>query len=80
MEKLKISLLQLLPTESADDNLKKGINACRKAKAMGFVYLPKLESSRENEVHGNAYRRPEKYSLLLSEKIKYPFVREDRRN
>lgn len=47
---------------------------------MGFVYLPKLESSRENEVHGNAYRRPEKYSTLLSEEIKYPFVREDRRN
>lgn len=73
----------------------------------GVVYLPELPSSRdtcvleanenegifiaeldlgmlreyrENEVHGNAYRRPEKYSLLLSEEIKYPFVRDDRRN
>lgn len=73
----------------------------------GVVYLPELEGSRdtcvleagenegifiaeldlemlreyrENEVHGNAYRRPEKYSLLLSEEIKYPFVRDDRRN
>lgn len=73
----------------------------------GVVYLPELPSSRntcvleanenegifiaeldlgmlreyrENEVHGNSYRRPEKYSLLLSEEIKYPFVRDDRRN
>lgn len=72
----------------------------------GVVYLPELENSRdtcvleadenegifiaeldlemlreyrENEVHGNAYRRPEKYSLLLSEEISYPFVRNDRR-
>lgn len=42
--------------------------------------LEMLREYRENEVHGNAYRRPEKYSLLLSEDIKYPFVREDRRN
>ena len=42
--------------------------------------LEMLREYRENEVHGNAYRRPEKYSLLLSEKIKYPFVRDDRRN
>ncbi|MCI7767251.1 MAG: carbon-nitrogen hydrolase family protein [Oscillospiraceae bacterium] len=41
--------------------------------------LDMLRVYRENEVHGNAYRRPEKYSLLLSEKISYPFVREDRR-
>lgn len=42
--------------------------------------LEMLREYRENEVHGNAYRRPEKYSLLLSEEIKYPFVRDDRRN
>lgn len=42
--------------------------------------LEMLREYRENEVHGNAYRRPEKYSLLLSENIKYPFVRDDRRN
>lgn len=42
--------------------------------------LEVLREYRENEVHGNAYRRPEKYSTLLSEEIKYPFVREDRRN
>ncbi|MGN0638219.1 MAG: carbon-nitrogen hydrolase family protein [Huintestinicola sp.] len=41
--------------------------------------LEMLREYRENEVHGNAYRRPEKYSLLLSEEICYPFVRADRR-
>ena len=41
--------------------------------------LEMLRAYREKEVHGNAYRRPEKYSLLLSEDIDYPFVRKDRR-
>ena len=41
--------------------------------------LEMLREYRENEVHGNAYRRPEKYSTLLSEEICYPFVRKDRR-
>lgn len=39
-----------------------------------------LRAYRENEVHGNAYRRPEKYSLLLSEKIEYPFIRKDKKS
>lgn len=34
---------------------------------------------RESEVHGNAYRKPGKYSLLLSNEVKYPFVRKDAR-
>ena len=38
-----------------------------------------LRSYREHEVHGNAYRHPHKYGILLDEKIKYPFVREDYR-
>ena len=41
--------------------------------------LDLLRSYRENEVHGNAYRRPEKYSLLLDTAIRPPFVRADRR-
>ena len=41
--------------------------------------LDMLRAYRESEVHGNAYRRPEQYSLLLSEDIGYPFVRKDRR-
>lgn len=48
------------------------------------VFLAKLDlevlrSYREQEVHGNAYRRPQKYGLLLEEKIEKPFVREDYR-
>lgn len=32
-----------------------------------------------SEVHGNAYRRPGKYGLLLSEERREPFIRADRR-
>lgn len=35
MESLKVALLQILPTGSEDGNLKKGLEACRKAAAMG---------------------------------------------
>lgn len=37
--------------------------------------LEQLRRYRENEVHGNAFRRPRKYRLLLDEKIEPPFVR-----
>ena len=32
MKKLKIGLLQILPCESLDGNLKKGLDFCKKAK------------------------------------------------
>ncbi len=38
-----------------------------------------LREYRRREVHGNAYRRPEKYHLLTSETIREPFIRSDRR-
>lgn len=38
-----------------------------------------LRAYRQKEVHGNAYRRPAKYRLLLSEEIAPPFIRPDRR-
>lgn len=38
-----------------------------------------LRQYRSTEVHGNAYRRPEKYKLLLSEDVQAPFIREDKR-
>lgn len=41
--------------------------------------LDMLREYRKNEVHGNAYRRPEKYGLLVDETIAPPFVRPDRR-
>ena len=41
--------------------------------------LEQLRSYRESEVHGNAFRRPQKYGLLLDEKIEPPFVRYKRR-
>lgn len=41
--------------------------------------LEQLRSYRESEVHGNAFRRPQRYRLLLDEKIEPPFARYTRR-
>lgn len=41
--------------------------------------LEQLRRYRESEVHGNAFRRPQKYGLLLDTKVEPPFVRHDRR-
>jgi len=48
------------------------------------IYIGKLDINmlrryRSLEVHGNAYRRPEKYGLLLDDKIEEPFIRRDRK-
>lgn len=37
--------------------------------------LEQLRRYRESEVHGNAFRRPQKYGLLLDTKIEAPFIR-----
>ncbi len=37
--------------------------------------LQQLRDYREQEVHGNAFRRPKKYGLLTDEKIAEPFIR-----
>lgn len=41
--------------------------------------MEKLRAYRKSEVHGNAYRRPSKYHLLISDKKEEPFLREDYR-
>ncbi|MFH5834990.1 carbon-nitrogen hydrolase family protein [Proteiniclasticum sp. C24MP] len=41
--------------------------------------LSQLRKYREQEVHGNAYRRPSKYSLMTREEIREPFIRKDYR-
>lgn len=41
--------------------------------------MDKIRRYRENEVHGNSYRHPSKYQILISEKIEEPFIREDYR-
>lgn len=46
---------------------------------MASLDLDRLRRYRETEVHGNAYRHPQKYGLLVSDKIEPPFVREDYR-
>lgn len=41
--------------------------------------LDQLRRYRESEVHGNAFRRPDKYSLLLDKTIHPPFIRKNHR-
>lgn len=41
--------------------------------------IDEIREYRSCEVHGNAYRRPQKYQLLTSKNIKEPFVRQDYR-
>jgi predicted amidohydrolase len=41
--------------------------------------MEKLREYRNREAWGNAYRKPKKYSLLISEKIEAPFIRNDSR-
>ncbi|GGK19467.1 carbon-nitrogen hydrolase family protein [Parabacteroides faecis] len=41
--------------------------------------IEKLREYRADEVHGNAYRHPQKYKLLIEESIEEPFVRSDYR-
>lgn len=46
---------------------------------MASFDLDMLRKYRAEEVHGNAYRRPDKYHLLIDETINAPFIRSDRR-
>ena len=41
--------------------------------------IEEIREYRSREVHGNAYRHPAKYKLLVSEKIEEPFIRKDYR-
>lgn len=43
---------------------------------MASLDLEQLRAYREKEVHGNAYRHPKKYGLLVDTQIRRPFVRE----
>ena len=41
--------------------------------------LGELRRYREREVHGNAYRRPNLYGQLVSDRVQAPFIRKDHR-
>lgn len=41
--------------------------------------IEEMRAYRSSEVHGNAYRHPHKYSLLVAEGIEEPFIRQDYR-
>ena len=43
------------------------------------IDLTLLRAYRSNEVHGNAYRHPEKYKILIDESVSEPFIRSDSR-
>lgn len=46
---------------------------------MADLDMDMLRTYREHEVHGNAYRHPRKYGMLVEENIEYPFLRQDYR-
>lgn len=39
--------------------------------------IDEMRDYRKREVHGNAYRKPDKYNLLISDRIEEPFIRKD---
>ena len=41
--------------------------------------IAEMRDYRSQEVHGNAYRHPQRYKLLISEMIQEPFVRKNRK-
>lgn len=41
--------------------------------------MDEIRDYRSREVHGNAYRHPHKYGLLVAEEIREPFIRKDYR-
>ncbi len=41
--------------------------------------LDRLRDYRKTEIHGNAYRHPDRYGLLLDTRIEKPFIRPDHR-
>ncbi len=41
--------------------------------------LDEIRDYRKREIHGNAYRRPDRYGLLISGEIEEPFIRPDQR-
>jgi predicted amidohydrolase len=41
--------------------------------------IEEIRAYRNKEVHGNAYRHPRKYQILVSEEIQEPFIRDDYR-
>lgn len=41
--------------------------------------VDEMRDYRKREVHGNAYRHPQKYRMLVSETIEEPFIRQDYR-
>lgn len=47
--------------------------------SIAAIPLDTLREYRATEVHGNAYRRPEKYRLLTSREVHQPFLRSDAR-
>jgi hypothetical protein len=46
---------------------------------MADFFMDEIGDNRNHEVHGNAYRHPQKYKLLVSERIQEPFIRKDYR-
>ena len=69
MDKLNIAFLQLLPEKTVNDNLKKGITACKKAKEMGadIILFPEMWSCGYSIPRG--YLGAESYGSFIGGRI-----------
>ncbi len=71
-----VAYLPDLPTSRDTCILEAG---CEEGIYMARFDLDMLREYRKTEVHGNAYRHPQKYHLLIDEQIREPFIRSDYR-
>lgn len=68
-----------LPEEQGSRDMKIAEAGEEETICMAAFDLDMMRNYRAREIHGNAYRRPDKYHLLIAEERKEPFIREDYR-
>lgn len=68
-----------LPEEQGSRDMKIAEAGEAETICMAAFDLDMMRDYRAREVHGNAYRRPDQYRLLIAEERKEPFIREDYR-
>jgi len=68
-----------LPEEQGSRDMKIAEAGEAETICMAAFDLDMMRDYRAREVHGNAYRRPDQYRMLIAEERKEPFIREDYR-
>lgn len=71
--------MAFLPDVEAPRDMRILLADGREGVSMAELDLGRLREYRRTEVHGNSYRRPNRYGLLTSPEVRPPFVRNVRR-